>query len=225
MQCGHRGFHTISSSYDRKTRVLTFFRRCDDCGARVAEAGRLAYEPRFAATRVERRVASRIIEPPFATSRGARLPHAVKGVFALQADCDYGAGLGVEMMEPTGRELTLSFDEFGWESLESQARRDGKTLDELLSRAAAYLDAELPTRRAAILVPPFKPRGRGTPREVRPELGRECWERLEGEAERQGVALERLLEHAALLYLADIDSGRVADRVLDRAEETGGDVQ
>jgi hypothetical protein len=120
--------------------------------------------------------------------------------------------------------ITLRFDEFGWESLESQARRDGETVEDLLSRAAAYYDAERPTRRAATRAPPFKPGGRGTPREVRPELGRECWERLEGEAERQDVALERLLEHAALLYLADIDSGRVADRVLDRAEETGGDV-
>jgi hypothetical protein len=66
--------------------------------------------------------------------------------------------------------ITLRFDEFGWESLESEARRDGETVEDLLSRAAAYYDAERLTRRA------------------------------------------------------DIDSGRVADRVLDRAEETGGDV-
>jgi hypothetical protein len=80
MQCAHQGFHTISSSYDRATRVLAFFRRCDDCGARVAEVGRFAYEPRFAAMPVERRVASRIVEPTPATSRGARMPGAKDGV-------------------------------------------------------------------------------------------------------------------------------------------------
>ena len=115
--------------------------------------------------------------------------------------------------------LTLRFDEFGWESLESEVRRDvGGTLDELLSRAAAYFDAERPTGRAATLAPGFKPGGRGMPREIRLEVNRDCWERLESEAGRQGVVLERLLEHAALLYLADIDSGRVADRVLGGAE-------
>jgi hypothetical protein len=115
--------------------------------------------------------------------------------------------------------ITLAFDEFGWESLESAARSGGETIDELLTRAAAYFDAELPTARAAMLVPTFKPGGRGIPREVRLEISRDCWEHLESEAERQGASLERVLEHAALLYLADIDSGRVAERLLGRAEQ------
>ena len=122
------------------------------------------------------------------------------------------------------RELTLTFDQFGWQRLEAEVRRDGdETLDDVLSCAAAYLAAELPAGRAASLAPAFKPGGRGTPHEVRLEVSRDRWKRLEREAERQGVALERLLEHAALFYLADIDSGRLADRVLDRSEETGGD--
>ena len=115
--------------------------------------------------------------------------------------------------------ITLRLTKFGWESLESEARRDGETLDDLLSRAAGYLDAELPTRRAAVLAPRFKPRGRGVPREIRFEVSRDCWQRLESEAGRQGVSLQRLLEHAAMLYLADTDSGRVADRLLG---DTGG---
>jgi hypothetical protein len=127
--------------------------------------------------------------------------------------------------ERVSRELSLTFDDFGWQRLEAEARRDGETLDDVLSRAAAYLDAELPAGRAASLAPAFKPGGQGAPREVRPELGRDRWERLEGEAASQGIALERLLEHAALLYLADLDSGRVADRGLDRAEEADDDAR
>ena len=44
------------------------------------------------------------------------------------------------------------------------------------------------------------------PREIRLELTRGGWECLESEAARQGIPFERLLEHAALSYLADLDS-------------------
>jgi hypothetical protein len=240
MQCGHRGFHTISSSYDLGTRVLTFFRRCDDCGARLTEVGQLVYEPRFVATPTE---------PPGCESDHRTAAHDLARVTTIERrpkisqnggirDADDGAdhhfGRACDWMEGTGyrlmtrpnapsdrpgggrvkHALTLRFDEFGWESLESEARRDSETLDELLSRAAAYFEAEQATRRAAMLAPGFKPGGRGVPREVRLEVNRDCWLGLQGEAGRQGVALERLLEHAALLYLADVDSGRVANRVL-----------
>jgi hypothetical protein len=54
VQCKHHGFHSITSSYDRKTRTLTFFRRCNDCGARLTDVERLAYEPRFDPTGTDR---------------------------------------------------------------------------------------------------------------------------------------------------------------------------
>ena len=108
--------------------------------------------------------------------------------------------------------VILRYDEFGWRSLESEAARDGKGLEELLGRALAHLDTELRTTRGALLAPRFKPGGHGTPREVRLELARAHLQRLEREAGRQGIPLERLLEHAPLLYLADVDSGRVPDR-------------
>ena len=99
--------------------------------------------------------------------------------------------------------LKLTFDEFGWQSLESEAGGDGQALDELIVRVVAYFDAELRTTRRALLVPWFKPSGRGTPREIEFKLS---------------AASERLLEHASLFYLADLDSGRVADRILGRAQ-------
>ena len=46
---------------------------------------------------------------------------------------------------------------------------------------------------------------------------------MKAEAARQDVPLEQLYEHAALVYLADIDAGRVADRVLEGAEEVEHD--
>jgi hypothetical protein len=44
------------------------------------------------------------------------------------------------------------------------------------------------------------------------------WTALQEEAERQGVSIEELLEHAALYYLSDLDSGRVAAKILKRAD-------
>jgi hypothetical protein len=121
------------------------------------------------------------------------------------------------------RKVTLRFEGFGWKSLESEAQREGETLGESLTRAIAYFGSMLPTTRPAVRAPRFKPRDQGKPREVPLELTGECWDRLESEAEGQGIPLEQLLEHAAMLHLSDAESGRIADYVLDRAgeEESG----
>jgi hypothetical protein len=41
----------------------------------------------------------------------------------------------------------------------------------------------------------------------------ETWAALEAEAGRQGVTPGRLAEHAVLFYLADLESGRIAERL------------
>jgi hypothetical protein len=134
------------------------------------------------------------------------------------------------MMKPTAptrrlggrrveRRLTLRFDEFGWQSLESEARRQHETLNGLLSHAAAYFSAERATSRVAMRTPGFKRGGREILQEIRLELARDHWEALESEAGRQGIPLERLIEHAALFYLGDLDSGRFAEHLIDRARD------
>jgi len=47
------------------------------------------------------------------------------------------------------------------------------------------------------------------------------WRSLSEEAERQGVDLEALIEHAAMYYLADVDSGRAAVQIFRRAVADG----
>lgn len=124
---------------------------------------------------------------------------------------------------PRGVRVTLRFDAFAWGNLESAARRDGETLDDFLTRAVLYFDGELPATRVAMSAPLFKPEEHGDPRDVVLAIPVACRERMQAEATRQGVPLGQLYEHAALVYLADIDAGRVADRVLERAEETEDD--
>jgi hypothetical protein len=40
------------------------------------------------------------------------------------------------------------------------------------------------------------------------------WNALEEEARTQGISLTQLLEHAALYYAAEVDAGRVTERIL-----------
>jgi hypothetical protein len=52
------------------------------------------------------------------------------------------------------------------------------------------------------------------------------WSALRDEAHNQGISVEELVVHAAMYYLSDLDSGRIAGQVLGRAEapdESGGD--
>jgi hypothetical protein len=51
----------------------------------------------------------------------------------------------------------------------------------------------------------------------------ETWASLEAEAERQGVTPGRLAEHAVLFYLADLESGRIAERLGAALEEEHDD--
>jgi hypothetical protein len=49
-------------------------------------------------------------------------------------------------------------------------------------------------------------------------LPKSDWRGLERQVEEQGVPLESLLEHVVLYYLADLDSGRAAARLVDGDE-------
>ena len=51
------------------------------------------------------------------------------------------------------------------------------------------------------------------------ELDEFGWRALSDEAGRQNVTVEELLVHAAMYYLSDLDTGRVAARVLKEIEE------
>jgi hypothetical protein len=119
------------------------------------------------------------------------------------------------------RNLTLALDEFGRTSLEGQARALDVPAAAIVSQAALYFLAELGRERAATKVPRFAREAApgGERLELTVALDPTDWRALEREAELQHVTLERLLVHAALLLLADLDSGRVAVRILEEEEE------
>lgn len=55
--------------------------------------------------------------------------------------------------------------------------------------------------------------------EVELEIDESLWGQMEREAERQHVTVTQLLEHAALYYAAELDAGRLTERILDELDE------
>ena len=55
--------------------------------------------------------------------------------------------------------------------------------------------------------------------EVELEIDNSLWGQMENEAERQQVTVTQLLEHAALYYAAELDAGRLTERILDELDE------
>ena len=100
----------------------------------------------------------------------------------------------------------LSFDAFGREYLEAGAERGGPIVSESLSRACAAHAARLPGRHFSLNVPRFKLTS-GEQREFRIALPAGLWLALQGDADRQGVLLEQLVEHALISSLAHEQSG------------------
>lgn len=55
--------------------------------------------------------------------------------------------------------------------------------------------------------------------EVELEIDESLWGQMEREAERQHVTVTQLLEHAALYYAAELDAGRLTERILDELDQ------
>jgi hypothetical protein len=118
------------------------------------------------------------------------------------------------------RLLTLSLEEFGASTLEAEAERYSVSPAELGSRAVRYYLSDRDSGRMALRVPRLSQDPARKPAlELTLDLDPDSWRELEEEAERQQVSVERLLEHAIVYFLADLDAGRVERRMLD--EESG----
>ena len=117
------------------------------------------------------------------------------------------------------REVTLTLEEFGRTSLETRGRTLDVPVSALVRQAALYYLAVRGSDRSAIRIPRFaRERGKhvGNGRlDVTLELDEADWSALEVEAVHERVELERLIEHAALLFLADLESGRAAVRIAE----------
>jgi hypothetical protein len=118
-------------------------------------------------------------------------------------------------------EIPISFNRFGWAGIEERAKAEQVELAQLMQEACSYYLSELDAGRMATKLPRFRTEEQGGQiRVLTLDLDERVLVRLEAEAEREGVALELLLVHAAIVYLADSDAGKIAERVARRAQAT-----
>jgi hypothetical protein len=116
------------------------------------------------------------------------------------------------------RLLTLSLEEFGASTLEAEAKRYSVSAAGLARHAVRYYLSDRDSGRMALRVPRLsQPATRQPALELTLDLDADSWNELDREAERQEVSVERLLEHAIVYFLADLDAGRVEQRMLDEA--------
>jgi hypothetical protein len=112
--------------------------------------------------------------------------------------------------------MTLELDRFGRTTIESQAERHEVALGALLRQAVHYYLSDRESGRRGWRYPRFRRDTPGNgPFDVVVDVDEATWEQFRAEAEAQGVPVERLLEHAALYFVADLESGRVTARILE----------
>jgi hypothetical protein len=105
-------------------------------------------------------------------------------------------------------DLALKLDPFGGRALRGVADGQGRSLEEVVADALANLESQAERDRVVARPPRFlahRSKARLTIPVAAPDSH---LDRLRGEARRRRVPVERLVEHALLLYLAD-ESERV----------------
>jgi hypothetical protein len=117
--------------------------------------------------------------------------------------------------------LTFQVDGFAREALEEFVRRGGHSRSAAVRIASLYYLADREERRPAWFAP-RRLTAAPDAAEVTVRLDKETWRALQAEAERQDVSAPDLTRHAVLYFLADVDSGRVAERLESALQEPDG---
>jgi len=117
------------------------------------------------------------------------------------------------MMEK--RSLSVILSKFSAEALARGKASESEHLDARLVRAARFYLHEGAAARSGWSVPSALRAEEPQGVEVALEADGALLEAFEAEAGRQGVSLSRLASQAALVYAAELDAGRITQRVLD----------
>jgi hypothetical protein len=123
----------------------------------------------------------------------------------------------------------VTLGNFGLESLGGSYRRHTETLERSLLQAMRYYLSDRSSGRAGWPYPGFRRDGHHDEQgiDLQIDVDGAVWDDFSKEAERQGVSTDHLLQHAALYFAADRDSGRLAQRILSdlgSGESDFGDV-
>lgn len=132
-------------------------------------------------------------------------------------------GIGLGRSEDMGeRQVSLGLSELAFEALVGE-ERDRSASTTMESALRCYL-GDRGTHRPAWPYPGFL-RGSEPQRDVELELEvpADLWDDFSEEASKQEVTAEQLAEHAAFYFAAELDAGRVTQRILDEFEAGASD--
>lgn len=122
------------------------------------------------------------------------------------------------------RTVAVAIDDFTLALLEEASAAGRTTQGVLLMRAIRYYLAERDSGRPGWPCSRLDEEGEAVEvtSTIELDVDRSAWEAFSLEADRQRVTTDRLLQHGALYYLADRDSGRLTQKILDDLEEQEG---
>ncbi len=121
---------------------------------------------------------------------------------------------------PMKRSVTVWLSEFAFEAL---AGDEGKGSAHVAARLARAIRCYLHDRdpgKAGWPYPAFlrdRPVGEGV--ELKLSINDDLWRSLEDEAGRQDVSTQQMVEHAALYFAAEVNAGRITERILDDLDD------
>lgn len=98
-------------------------------------------------------------------------------------------------------------------ALTALGQRDADPASELSLAVGFYL-SDRDADRPGWTYPGFLPATTEAKESVSVDLDPELWDELAAEAGRQGVPVDRLAAHAALYFAAELDAGRITERIL-----------
>jgi len=133
----------------------------------------------------------------------------------------FGEGFGTDRaIEPGMRFVTLSISRLAYDALgEGQLEVAEQRPEARIETAVRFYLRDRDSHLAAWPYPDFL-RGSDVREEVDLRLGLEesLWRAFEAEAARQGVSVQQLAEHSAFYLAAELDTGRITQRILDELQ-------
>jgi hypothetical protein len=117
------------------------------------------------------------------------------------------------------RSLTLKLSQVAFEALVGRGETGDERVAARLEAAVRFYLSDREEDRPAWPYPAFL-RGSETQRDVELELSvdDDLWRSFAQEADEQGVSVQQLSEHAAFYLAAEMDAGRITQRILDDLE-------
>lgn len=117
------------------------------------------------------------------------------------------------------RYVTVHIGEFSVVALGGEAGDGSDGVEARLVQALALYLHDKDAAKLGWEYPRRLPAGEGDEVELELSLDQGLWREFEREARRQGVTVSKLASHAALYYAAEVDAGRITERILEQLQQ------